>query len=263
MYCIRSKAVALASVAICITAVVAGAGPISSLAAAASAKTGTQYPYTLIDPGTFGGPNSYLDGPGVPVTNNGTFIGQADTTARCPSPGPCEDSYIQHAFTFQDGRLTDLGVLPGDNSSAVWELNSYGVGVGNSEDGIVDPHFGTDAFVAVMFDHGKLDQPRNASRRLRKHRPGHRRSRSSGRVRLERDSGSLLVFLLLRGDRVADIRLAQRRDDRYRHARWSRRARAGPERPRADHRLVVYKRHRETQTLGFRRSIRSSGRTAT
>ena len=134
-----------------------------ALAFAATAQASAHYPYTLIDPGTFGGPNSFFEGPGVPIASNGTLVGAADTTTLdsdypdCPPPpGGCADHYIQHAFAWSNGRLTDLGALPGQNDSAIYELNSYGVGAGSSEDGLDDPNTGTAAQVAVLFTHGRV-----------------------------------------------------------------------------------------------------------
>jgi hypothetical protein len=46
------------------------------LAFAVPAQARTQYPYRLIDLGTFGGPSSFLDMPGVPITGNGTVLGR-------------------------------------------------------------------------------------------------------------------------------------------------------------------------------------------
>lgn len=178
----RSKVVAVATAIICAAAVVAAGGATTvGIASASSSRSevthtanavravanashhGGQYPYTVIDPGTFGGPNSYFDGPGVPLTSNGTLVGQADTSTldsdypNCPPPpGGCPDHYIQHAFTWQDGRLTDLGALSGQNDSAIYELNGSGVGVGSSENGHVDPNTGTAAQVAVIFEHGQV-----------------------------------------------------------------------------------------------------------
>ncbi len=133
-----------------------------ALAFAASAQASAHYPYTLIDPGTFGGPNSGFDGPGVPIASNGTLVGSADTNTldsdypNCPPPGGCSDPYIQHAFAWSNGRLTDLGALPGQNDSAIFELNSHGVGVGTSQNGLDDPNTGTAAQDAVIFTHGRV-----------------------------------------------------------------------------------------------------------
>jgi probable HAF family extracellular repeat protein len=142
-------------------ALIAAAIPLV-LAFAASAQASARYPYTLIDPGTFGGPNSFFDGPGVPIAGNGTLVGAADTTTldsdypHCAPPGGCFDPHIQHGFAYSNGRLTDLGALPGQNVSAIYELNSNGIGVGSSESGADDPNTGTAAQVAVMFRHGHV-----------------------------------------------------------------------------------------------------------
>jgi probable HAF family extracellular repeat protein len=133
-----------------------------ALALVGPAQASAQYPYTLVDPGTFGGPSSFLDLPGVPLTSNGTLIGTADTSTadsdfpNCPPPGGCYDPFIQHAFAWKDGRLTDLGALPGQNDSAIYDLNGHGVGTGTAENGLADPLTGTPASVAAMFQNGQV-----------------------------------------------------------------------------------------------------------
>ena len=56
------------------------------LAAAGPAHARSPHHYTLVEPGTFGGPSSFLDLPAVPVTNQGTLLGAADTATVEP-PG--------------------------------------------------------------------------------------------------------------------------------------------------------------------------------
>jgi probable HAF family extracellular repeat protein len=132
---------------------------VPALTFAAPAQARTPYPYRLIDLGTFGGPSSYPQLPAIPITSNGTVLGYADTPARdrdWPHCFACQDRFIQHAFAWRDGRLTDLGALPGSNSSGISELNGHGVGVGVSENGRTDPHTGGAAAVAVMFKNGKV-----------------------------------------------------------------------------------------------------------
>jgi probable HAF family extracellular repeat protein len=113
-----------------------------AFAGAGVAHAGTRYPYTLIDPGTFGGPSSYLDEPGVPLTTQGTLVGAADTSTPDSSSSSCPsnfcDGYEQHGFTWSDGKLTDLAPLPGFNDSNVYELNNHGVAAGSSISGL-DP----------------------------------------------------------------------------------------------------------------------------
>jgi uncharacterized membrane protein len=118
-----------------------------------------RFPYTLIDPGTFGGPSNFLQEPAIPFTSQGILLGAADTTTRnhaydhCPS-NFC-DGYEQHAFIWRNGQLTDLGTLPGKNGSAIYELNSHGTGTGGSQNGL-NPASLLIGGVAVLFKHGRV-----------------------------------------------------------------------------------------------------------
>jgi probable HAF family extracellular repeat protein len=138
------------------------AAAVFALAAAGPAHARATYPYTLVEPGTFGGPSSFLDLPAVPVTNQGTLLGAADTGTtdgdfpNCPPPGGCFDGYVQHALEWRNGALTDLGALPGENSSAIYELNGQGIGAGFSENGQVDSFTGLAAGDAALFENGRV-----------------------------------------------------------------------------------------------------------
>src|SRR5262249_43577878 len=131
--------------------------------AAPGTLTSKQHPYTLIDAGTFGGPQSFLDLPAVPLTESGILLGSADTTIAdddFPNFNPFMTSFpnavLIHPFAWQNGTLTDLGALPGNNSSAVFEVNGNGVGAGISETGGLDPITGWPAIDAVMFEGGQV-----------------------------------------------------------------------------------------------------------
>jgi probable HAF family extracellular repeat protein len=106
----------------------------------------THWPYTLVVPGTLGGPSSYLDEPGIPLTSDGTLIGAADTRTR--------NNDEQRAFAWHGGKLTDLGVLPGTTGSFVDQVNSHGVGAGGVEKGMNANTPAGDA--AVLFEHGRV-----------------------------------------------------------------------------------------------------------
>jgi len=110
--------------------------------------------YKLIDLGTFGGPSSYLstsnaaNGAVNQVLNNqGTVVGWGDTSTLdpfasnpvgCFSPFP-PDCFLPHAFQWQKGVLTDLGVLPGgDASDATW-ISDTGLIAGEARNGLIDP----------------------------------------------------------------------------------------------------------------------------
>lgn len=140
--------------------VAAVAAMLLSLAAVgpAAGRAAKRYPYRLVVPGTFGGPSNYLDEPGIPFTSKGILIGAADTRTRdsaydgCPS-GFC-DGYQQHAFAWRNGKLTDLGVLPGMTGSFIDQLNSHGIGAGGVEKGM-NPNTPV-GDRAVLFAHGRV-----------------------------------------------------------------------------------------------------------
>lgn len=133
---------------------------LSSGAAAAVTTPGAPR-YALIDVGTFGGPHAELNGPAIQITSQGAVLGTADTTVVDndfpnfnPFAGP--DPFIEHAFEWQNGELRDLGALPGNNSSFVFEVNGSGVGAGFSETGALDSLNGYPSVDAVLFKDGEV-----------------------------------------------------------------------------------------------------------
>src|SRR5664279_195178 len=87
-------------------------------AAQAQNATNTHHRYQLIDIGTFGGPNSGLNGPStIDISNRGIYIGSAETNTPEPYAPNCQNSecLVDHAQRWEDGRVTDLGALPGVN----------------------------------------------------------------------------------------------------------------------------------------------------
>jgi probable HAF family extracellular repeat protein len=140
------------------------------LAAQNKQDHGKHHRYKLVDLGTLGGPNSsVLLGLQV-LDNRGTVVGGAETSTPNPnypncnpllgycfqSSPPYPPAFIQHAFEWQKGALTDLGALPGTtNSYANW-LNASGVTVGVSENGSIDPITGFPEVDAVVWKHGQI-----------------------------------------------------------------------------------------------------------
>jgi len=109
--------------------------------------------YKLVDVGTFGGPNSFVNGPTVPIlSNNGTYAGEAETSVPDPYTPNCQDRdcLVQHAQEWQDGVVTDLGTLPGVDlsSGATWVSANV---VGWSENGEIDPVLGIPEIRAVRW----------------------------------------------------------------------------------------------------------------
>jgi probable HAF family extracellular repeat protein len=117
--------------------------------------------YTIIDVGTFGGARAELNGPAVQLTDSGVLLGSADTTipdTDYPAANPfgTVDPRILHAFKWRHGDLKDLGALPGNNPSYIFEVNRHGVGAGNSETGWFDSRNNYPAAHAVLFRHQRV-----------------------------------------------------------------------------------------------------------
>jgi probable HAF family extracellular repeat protein len=95
--------------------------------------------YKVIDLGTLGGPTAYgsINGNGTRVLNNaGIVAAAADTALPDPFAPLCfHDCFAVHAFRWQDGTMTDLGVLPKGGNSAAGDLNARGWAIGQSQNG--------------------------------------------------------------------------------------------------------------------------------
>jgi probable HAF family extracellular repeat protein len=128
---------------------------------------GQQPRYKLVDLGTFGGPQSYLD-PGSGndfgdftrlLNNKGTAVGFADTALPDPFQNFCfSDCDVTHAFwAGSAGRLHDLGALPGGGSSLPTWISDNGFIVGISETGEADPLYPIlPQLRAVLWHGGKI-----------------------------------------------------------------------------------------------------------
>lgn len=121
--------------------------------------------YRFVDVGTFGGPVSYLandpsgGGAAAGVLNHrGAVVSAADTSIPDPNyPNAClvcpfpADPFIFHAFQWHGGVLTDLGALPGVNSSFANWISGSGLVAGFSENGAIDPLLGVPEVDAVLW----------------------------------------------------------------------------------------------------------------
>ncbi|MGA9393447.1 MAG: hypothetical protein WBV69_23660, partial [Candidatus Sulfotelmatobacter sp.] len=127
--------------------------------------------YKLVDIGTFPGLSIYnrqVTSNGSAVTefqqilnNQGTLVGGADTPLVNPYGcfNPFNQSnlcYVQHAFVWQNGKLTDLGTLPEGSASFAYFLSDNGLIAGGSENGAFDPNIGTPEFHAVLWRNGMI-----------------------------------------------------------------------------------------------------------
>jgi probable HAF family extracellular repeat protein len=126
--------------------------------------------YELINIGTFGGPASYINpaGNGSPknqVNSSGTAVGGSDlpipTTALsngfvCFGPEGVVP-FVNHAFQWKDGIVSDLGALGGpEYCSVANSINDSGLIAGTSENGVIDPIFVTNEFRAVVWENGRI-----------------------------------------------------------------------------------------------------------
>jgi len=117
--------------------------------------------YQLIDLGTFGGPNTnfFTLGQAAQILNNrGIATGAADTSMPDPDAPNCinPDCFITHAFQWHGGELTDLGALPGVNSSLGGWITTNGLVAGISGNSEIDPLTGGPEIRAVFWNDGQL-----------------------------------------------------------------------------------------------------------
>ena len=114
--------------------------------------------YKLIDLGTLGGPNSFISTGTAQLTNGGTLVGEADTVTPDPYAPNCLQfsCLVNHAFSWNNGVKTDLGALPGPNSSTPFTRNARGQTIGGSENGQIDPLTGLPVFRGVLWQQGQI-----------------------------------------------------------------------------------------------------------
>jgi probable HAF family extracellular repeat protein len=133
--------------------------------AAAPAQAREGYPYTLVDLGALGGPQSAVGNIPIPfAASRGTFVGTADTATADPygsneNPLFSGDPFVQHTFAWRDGTITDLGALGPQramNSSWVASVNGRGALAGVSDNGTIDPVTGYEEADAVLWKDGQI-----------------------------------------------------------------------------------------------------------
>ena len=150
----------------CATAITlfALAQPLQLAAQQPNETNSSGHKYVFAEVPTFGGPNAYgaqTSAKDNSLNNAGALTGGADTADAdpyCSPNGP--DCFAEHAFTFHNGILRDLGTLPGGtfplSSQAFW-INESGTAVGFSQNGVIDPL--TPNFPelrAVVWSNGKI-----------------------------------------------------------------------------------------------------------
>jgi probable HAF family extracellular repeat protein len=133
--------------------------------AAGPAQARDGHPYTLVDLGTLGGPQSAVGNIPIPfAASRGTLVGTADTATADPygsheNPLFSGDPFVQHTFVWRDGAITDLRALgpqPAMNSSWVASVNARGALAGLSDNGTIDPLTGYAEADAVFWKDGQI-----------------------------------------------------------------------------------------------------------
>jgi probable HAF family extracellular repeat protein len=149
-FSLRNSTVALTLIAL--TAI------IMQLSAQNGGRDANRQPrYKLVDLGTLGGPQSWTYGESTrSLSKNGIVGGLADTAVLNSNPNQNPytifgDAYLHHGFRWKDGVKTDLGALPGSNSSSVFWIDDRGLAVGGSLNGITDPLTGWNEEHAVLW----------------------------------------------------------------------------------------------------------------
>jgi probable HAF family extracellular repeat protein len=127
----------------------------------------THHRYKLVDLGTLGGPESYVNAAfslGAPnqINRRGAVVGAAATSTPAPPNkqvcgGPDgQVPFVFHAFAWQDGVLTDLGALPGVECSEAVSINAQGEIAGRSGNGVIDPLAGAEEIRAVLWKDAEI-----------------------------------------------------------------------------------------------------------
>ena len=129
-------------------------GFVVSQASLAQITAGPSHHYQLIDPGTFGGPHSQVNSGSIVINKHGAVAGGASTSD--PDPNCTFDfpfCFYVHSFRWRNGKLTDLGTLPGGHNSFTDGINDFGEISGLSENGVIDPLTGAVETKGVLWKH--------------------------------------------------------------------------------------------------------------
>jgi probable HAF family extracellular repeat protein len=114
--------------------------------------------FILLDLGTLGGPNSYLDLPGQTMNATGSVIFDADTSAPDPFSPNCisPDCLVPQGGEWHHGILTKLDSLPGGSANGPFSINAAGLIAGFSQIAVIDPLTGFPEARAVVWQDGKV-----------------------------------------------------------------------------------------------------------
>ncbi len=103
-------------------------GTLAGITLLGSALTAGDSPYTFVDLGTLGGPESVAMG----LNDSRQVVGWASIPGCSVNGHPC-----RRAFLWQQGTMIDLGLLAGDEESVARAINNAGMIVGTSESNVI------------------------------------------------------------------------------------------------------------------------------
>ena len=117
--------------------------------------------YRVVDVGTFGGPNAdtLVPPPAAQIlTNSGLFVGTAETKLADPFAPNCVDSdcLVQSGLLNVAGVSINIGTLRHGYSGGPISVNNFGVSVGFSQNGELDPLTGNPELKAALWKGGQV-----------------------------------------------------------------------------------------------------------
>ena len=110
--------------------------------------------YVVIDTGTLGGPSSFLGfEQSRNINNRGMLAAATDTAIPTTQPFCLGDCFISDVTIWQDGRLFDLGTIPGPGGGTAW-ISDSGLVAGLAMNGQLDPVTGIAELEPVLWKDG-------------------------------------------------------------------------------------------------------------
>jgi probable HAF family extracellular repeat protein len=123
---------------------------------------GTHHRYRVVDVGTFGGPNGdvLVPPPAAQVlSNSGIFVGAAETEEPDPFAPNCwrpPDCLVEKGLLHFAGKSFNIGSLRRGYSGGPISVNDFGVSVGFSQNGKIDPLTGSFEIKAALWFGGRV-----------------------------------------------------------------------------------------------------------